>query len=120
VGRIHPLALLYTLARSYRRVNPRLDKYGTEGAICEDGCPPATYGRTLLGETNKTMATYGLPIIVDAPVVADPAALTAVAAVGAAPDDDEYDALLADVTAIRTTLLAVVNALQANGLVTAS
>lgn len=37
-----------------------------------------------------------------------PAALTATAAAGAAPDDDEFDALLADVTALRTTVAAVV------------
>lgn len=37
-----------------------------------------------------------------------PAALTAVAAAGATPTDDEFDALLADVTALRTTLAAVV------------
>jgi hypothetical protein len=37
-----------------------------------------------------------------------PAALTAVAAAGAAPDDDEFDALLADVTALRGTVAAVV------------
>ena len=35
-----------------------------------------------------------------------PAALTAVAAAGAAPTDAEFDALLADVTALRTTLAA--------------
>lgn len=37
-----------------------------------------------------------------------PAALTATAAAGAAPDDDEFDALLADVTALRATVAAVV------------
>lgn len=37
-----------------------------------------------------------------------PAALTATAAAGATPTDDEYDALLADVTALRTTVAAVV------------
>jgi hypothetical protein len=37
-----------------------------------------------------------------------PAALTAAAAAGAAPDKAEFDALLADVTALRTTLAAVV------------
>lgn len=37
-----------------------------------------------------------------------PAALTAVAAAGAAPDDDEFDALLADVTALRDTVAAAV------------
>ena len=36
-----------------------------------------------------------------------PAALTAAAAAGAAPTDAEFDALLADVTALRTTLAAV-------------
>jgi hypothetical protein len=37
-----------------------------------------------------------------------PAALTAVAAAGATPTDDEFDALLADVTALRTVLAAAV------------
>lgn len=37
-----------------------------------------------------------------------PAALTAAAAAGATPTDDEFDALLADVTALRTTLAAAV------------
>lgn len=37
-----------------------------------------------------------------------PAALTATTAAGANPTDDEYDALLADVTALRTTVAAIV------------
>ena len=39
---------------------------------------------------------------------ATPAALTAVAAAGATPTDDEFDALLADVTEVRTQVAAAV------------
>lgn len=70
--------------------------------------------------TAPRAAYYGTkPVLADATqaaAVADqaaltataPAALTATAAAGAAPDDDEFDALLADVTALRTTVAALV------------
>jgi hypothetical protein len=88
---------------------------------------------------------YGVPTQADIPVVADPAALTAavltdssggvasqtLAAITGSYVEatientvaslaDEINKLVADVTALRTTLLAVVNALQGNGLVTAA
>lgn len=49
--------------------------------------------------------------------VADPAELTAAAAVGDAPDDDEYDALLADVTEVRTQLVALIASLTDAGVI---
>lgn len=50
-------------------------------------------------------------------VVADAAALTAAAAAGAAPDKAEFDKLLADVTAVRTQLNALLAALRTSGVV---
>jgi hypothetical protein len=49
--------------------------------------------------------------------VADLGALTAAAAAGAAPDDDEFDALLADVTAIRAKVNALLGSLRTAGLI---
>ncbi len=48
--------------------------------------------------------------------VADVAALTAAAAAGAAPDDDEFDALLADVTAVRSPVNDLLASLRTAGL----
>lgn len=58
----------------------------------------------------------GIAVVDTGAAVADQAALTASApdaitstdAAGAAPDDDEFDALRADVIALRTTVAAVV------------
>lgn len=51
-----------------------------------------------------------------AAAVADLGALTAIAAVGATPTDDEYDALLADVTLIHAKVNALLASLRAAGL----
>lgn len=47
-------------------------------------------------------------VVKQAAFQAAPAALTAVAAVGSAPTKAEYDALLADVTALRTSLATLI------------
>lgn len=52
---------------------------------------------------------------IQAVTVAAPAALTSVVAAGANPTKAEYDALRADVTALRTTLAAVLTALKVPG-----
>lgn len=44
--------------------------------------------------------------------VADPAAITSVVAAGTAPTKAEYDALRADVIALRTTVLDLATALR--------
>ncbi len=54
-----------------------------------------------------------------ADAVVDVAALTAAAAAGAAPDDDEFDALLADVTAVRSTVNGLLASLRDAGLLAA-
>lgn len=49
--------------------------------------------------------------------VADPAAITSVAAAGATPTKAEYDALRADVVALRGTVAALITALRDTNLV---
>ena len=57
----------------------------------------------------------GGAVVAQAANVAAAAALTAVAAAGANPTKAEFDALLADVTALRTKLNAVLTALTGEG-----
>ncbi|MFE9192054.1 hypothetical protein ACFYL6_20860 [Micromonospora sp. NPDC007208] len=52
-----------------------------------------------------------------AAAVADAAALTSVVAAGANPTKAEYDALRADVTALRTKLNAALAALRTSGVI---
>ncbi|MCP9976509.1 hypothetical protein [Actinomadura madurae] len=52
--------------------------------------------------------------------VADVAALTSSDAAGETPTDEEYDALRADVAAIRTTVNALLASLRAAGLIAES
>ncbi len=60
-------------------------------------------------------------VYTQAAVVAAPAALTAVAATGEEPPTEaEYNALLADVTALRTTVAAALVALKGTGKAMAS
>lgn len=67
-----------------------------------------------------TLYTYNGPVpddevITQAANVAAPAALTATAAAGANPTKAEFDALLDDVTALRTKVAAILTALTGSG-----
>ena len=71
----------------------------------------------------KRIAYAGDVALGDATVaeaVDDAAALTAEAAAGDAPDDDEFDALLADVTALRGTVNDLLASLRAAGILAES
>lgn len=64
---------------------------------------------------NGATGELGDAVVTQAATVAAPAALTATAAAGAAPTAAEFDALLADVTALRTTVAAILTALKGAG-----
>lgn len=85
-------------------VGPQPEPILLVGGIPASGLPAAT--TTVAGVVKKTAAR------------ADDAALTAIAAVGAAPDKAEYDALLADVTALRTVVNDLLAKLRTAGIVT--
>lgn len=61
--------------------------------------PPGVGGTPASAATTTTAG-----VVKQATTVAAPAAMTATAAAGATPTKAEYDALLADVTALRTTV----------------
>lgn len=73
------------------------------------------------GESAVVAATTSVAGVVKmATLVAAPAAITATAAAGSAPTKTEYDALLADVTALRTTVANLLSALKTAGSAAAS
>lgn len=79
---------------------------------------PTTLATLTAGKLTTGQIPTALASLSQGTAVADVAALTAVAATGEdAPTEAEYNALLADVTAIRATLLALQNSLQAAGLI---
>lgn len=67
------------------------------------------------GEAVAAATTSTAGVVKMATLVAAPAALTATAAAGSAPTKAEFDALLADVTALRTTVDDLLSALKTAG-----
>lgn len=85
------------------------DEAAVRASTLEVATSAGFFGATAVGQRSAYTQTYSTAArSVPALTAVAPAALTAVAAVGEAPTAAEYDALLADVTAVRAEVVKLV------------